>query len=98
MVITILEAQVAPEKATTLEATFKQAIEHLDAGITQTFLLRNTKEQALWQIVTVWESREALETMRQSGETPRGVLIFRSAGAEPVLSVFGVVSHAKASN
>ncbi len=98
MVTTILEAQVAPEKATTLEANFKQAIEHLDAGIMQTFLLHNSKKQELWQIVTVWESREALEAMRQSGETPRGVLIFRSAGAEPVLSVLEVVSHAKAPN
>ena len=98
MVITILQAQVAPEKATILEATFKQAIEHLDAGITQTFLLHSAKESGLWQIVTVWESREALEAMRQSGETPRGVLIFRFVDAEPILSVFGVVIHAQASS
>ena len=98
MVMTILEAQVSPEKATMLEGTFAQAIEHLDAGIIQTFLLRSSKESGVWQIVTVWESREALEAMRQSGETPRGVLIFRSADAEPTLSVFGVVAHAQASN
>jgi heme-degrading monooxygenase HmoA len=98
MVITILEARVAPEKATLLETTYKQAIEHLDAGITQTFLLRSSKEPGLWQIVTLWESREALEAMRQSGQTPRGVLIFRAAEAEPSLSVFGVVASAQASN
>ena len=40
MVITVLEAQVAPEKATLLEATYKQCIQHLGAGIAQTFLLR----------------------------------------------------------
>ena len=97
MVITVLEAQVASEKATILEATYKQAIEHLDAGITQTFLLRSSKEPVWWQIVTVWESREALEAMRQSGETPRGVLIFRAVEAEPTLSVFGVVAHTQAS-
>lgn len=94
MVITVLEAQVTPEKAALLEATYKQAIEHLDAGIAQTFLLRSVKEPGLWQIVTVWESREALEAMRGSGETPRGVLIFRAAEAEPTLMVFGVVAQA----
>jgi heme-degrading monooxygenase HmoA len=97
MVMTILEAQVGPEKATLLETTYKQAIEHLDVGIVQTFLLQSSKTAELWQIVTLWESREALETMRQSGETPRGVLIFRAAEAEPTLSIFGVVAHAEAS-
>jgi heme-degrading monooxygenase HmoA len=95
MVVTVLEAKVEPEKATLLEATYKQAIEHLDPGITQTFLLRSSKEPALWQIVTVWESREVLDAMRQSGETPRGVLIFRAVEAEPTLSVFGVLAHAQ---
>ncbi|MCE9646282.1 MAG: antibiotic biosynthesis monooxygenase [Chloroflexi bacterium] len=97
MVITVLEAQVAPEKAAVLEAAYKQAIKSLDAGIAQTFLLRSSKEPALWQIVTVWESREALEAMRQSGETPRGVLIFQTVGAQPALSVFGVAAHARSS-
>jgi hypothetical protein len=97
MVITILEAQVDPEKATLLETTYKQAIEHLDSGIMQTFLLQSSKTAGLWQIVTLWESLEALETMRQLGETPRGVLIFRAAEAEPTLSIFGVVAHAEAS-
>lgn len=96
MVITVLEAQVAPEKAAMLEATYQQAIQHLDAGIVQTCLVRNSKEPALWQIVTQWESREALDAMRQTGETPRGVLIFRTVDAEPRLSVFDVVAHAQA--
>src|SRR5215211_8679404 len=94
MVITVLEAQVAPEKAILLEATYKQAIQHLETGIVQTFLIRSAKEPGSWQIVTLWQSREALEAMRASGETPRGVLIFRAVEAEPTLSVFGVVAHA----
>lgn len=97
MVMTVLEAQVSPEKASMLEAAYRQAIEHLDVGIAQTFLLQNAKEPGLWQIVTLWESREALDAMRQSRETPRGVLIFRTVGAEPSLSVLKVVSHAQVS-
>jgi heme-degrading monooxygenase HmoA len=96
MVITILEAQVAPDKAPLLEAAYKQGIERLDAGIAQTFLLRGSKDSSVWRIITVWESRDALEQMRRSGETPRGVVMFRAADAEPMLSVFDVVAHAVA--
>lgn len=94
MVITILEAHVAPDKAALLEAAYKQGIQHLDAGITQTFLLRGSKDAGLWRIVTVWQSREVLEAMRRSGDTPRGVLMFRAAEAEPSLSIFDVMAHA----
>ena len=83
MVITTLEARVAPEKAAVLEAEFRQAVQKLDAGILQTFLLRGASDPDVWQIVTIWESREALEAMRNSGETARGVVILRAAGAEP---------------
>jgi heme-degrading monooxygenase HmoA len=93
MVITVLEAHVAPEKAAKLEQAYKQGIERLDAGITQTFLTRGSNDSSVWRIVTVWESRNALDEMRRSGETPRGVLMFRAAYAEPVLSVFDVVAH-----
>lgn len=93
MVITILEAQVGSEKAALLEEAYTQGIENLDAGITQTFLLRSSKDASLWRIVTVWQSREALDAMRRSGNTPRGVLMFRAADAEPVLSVFEVMAH-----
>ncbi len=43
--------------------------------------------------MTVWQSRQALDEMRQSNETPRGVLIFRAVQAEPVLSVFDVAAQ-----
>jgi heme-degrading monooxygenase HmoA len=94
MVITILEARVAPEKQGVLEQEYRQRIGQLEAGIVQTFLLRDARDSARWQIATVWRSREALDEMRNSGETPTGVLIFRQAGAEPTLSVLNVVAHA----
>ncbi len=97
MVITILEAQVTPERAALLEEAYKQGIENLDIGITQTFLLRSAKDANSWRIATVWQSREALDAMRRSGETPRGVLMFQAAGAEPTLSVFEVMAHSVAS-
>lgn len=96
MLMTVLEAKVDPEKTSLLEQDFRQGIEHLDAGIVQTFLLRGVGASDLWRILTVWESREALDAMRASGETPRGVLIFRAAGAEPSLSIFELRAQAAA--
>ncbi len=97
MVTTILEAHVNPDKWAALEQAYKEAILKLDRGIVETFLLHSPKDPTLWQIVTVWESRAALDEMRNSGETPRGVVIFRAAAAEPVLSIFDVASHATVS-
>ena len=96
MVMTILEAHVAPEKWAALEEAYNSGIENLDAGLVQTFLIHSIADPALWRIVTIWHSREALDKMRQSKETPRGVLMFRAAGAEPTLSVFDVAAHATA--
>ena len=93
MVMTILEAQVAPNQWAALERTYNEAIQKLDAGIVQTWLIHGLKESNLWRILTVWESRDALDTMRQSGETPRGVLIFRVADAEPTLTVFDIAAQ-----
>jgi len=93
MVMTMLEAQVAPDKWVALEEAYQEGIRHIDPGLVQTFLVHGVKDSGLWRILTVWESREALDKMRQSGETPRGVLIFRAASAEPALTIFDIVSH-----
>lgn len=93
MVMTILEAQVSIENWAALKQAYQEASRHQDAGLMQSFLIQSTKSLDLWRILTVWESREALDAMRQSGETPRGVLIFRDAHAEPMLAVFEVVQQ-----
>lgn len=96
MVVTVLQAQVAADQTQTLERVYQEGIAKLDRGIVQTFLLHSFADATLWQIVTVWESRAALDEMRRSGETPRGVLMFRAAGAEPSLSILNVAAHASA--
>ncbi len=93
MVMTILEAHVAPEKWAALEQTFATGTEHIPPQLAQTFLIHSTADSTLWRIVSVWHSREALEEMRRSTETLGGVLMFRAAGAEPTLSIFDVVAH-----
>jgi heme-degrading monooxygenase HmoA len=96
MVITILEAHVAADKSEALEKAYKEGIRELEPGILQTFLLHGVADASLWRIITVWRSREALDAMRQSGQTPRGVLMFRTAEAEPTLSISNVAAHAVA--
>jgi hypothetical protein len=96
MIITILEASVEPVNVDMLQESYQNAVEHLDEGIVQTLLLHSLKDTKIWQIVTIWENHQALEKMRQSGLTPRGILIFRAAHAEPTLTIFDVVSQGKA--
>lgn len=96
MVMTILEAHVEPAKSSGLEKEFTEATKKLDEGITQTLLVKSLSDPTLWRILTIWSSREALNAMRSSGETPRGVLLFRAAGAEPALSIFDVRAHSAA--
>lgn len=91
MVMTILEAHVPAENWDALEQAYGDGIKEQDPGLVQTFLLHASSDPTIWRIATVWESREALAKMRQMG-TPRGVLMFRAAGAEPTLMVFDIVS------
>lgn len=90
-VITILEARVSPENWDALEKAFKAGTELLPPQLVQSFLTHNAKDPTLWRIISVWRSREALEEMRRTEETPAGILMFRAAGAEPSLSLFDVI-------
>src|SRR5512139_1643615 len=93
MVMTVLEASVDSQNWAALESEFTSAVRELDDGIVQTFLVQGKKDRNLWSIITLWESQAALDLMRASGETPRGVVILRAAGAEPALTVFDVLSR-----
>jgi hypothetical protein len=93
MVITILEANVPPDKIGLLQERFTKASSPLPSAIVETFLLQAAGTD-LWRIETVWVSQEALDAYRTSVDTPEGVLMFRAAGAEPSLTIFQVKEHA----
>lgn len=93
MVITVLEARVAADRAADLERAFRERSTALPPEILRSSLVRDSRDPAVFRIMTVWTSRAALLTMRASGETPKGVLMFRAAGAEPELGVYEVVAH-----
>ncbi len=91
MVMTILEGRVSEDNWSALELAYQEGSQVNEPGLVQSFLIHSTREADLWRIITLWSSREALETMRQSNEAPRGVLMFRQAHAEPQLSIFDVL-------
>jgi hypothetical protein len=97
MVLTVLEAQVSPERWDALRESYGARVQLIDSGpVVESFLVQGTEDASTWRIVTVWRDQASLDAMRSSGETPTGVLIFRDAGAEPRLSVSNVWANPRA--
>jgi heme-degrading monooxygenase HmoA len=95
MVLTILEATVAPGRAENLRAAFRNAASQVPAGFIRSHLVCSAADPERWRIETLWASRDALAAMRQAG-TPAGVLMFRAAGAEATLTIYDVVATIEA--
>ena len=93
MVMTILEGRLSEENWPALEEAYKRGAEHQELGLVRSYLIHSLKESDLWRILTIWSSREALEAMRKTAETPTGVLMFRSAGIVPTLSVYDIIEE-----
>jgi hypothetical protein len=85
----MLEARVAEDNAGPLVAAFSAAGHSLPSVIIESSLLHDRSSDT-WRLVTVWASQEALDSYRESVETPEGVRMFRATGAEPSLTVFDV--------
>ena len=89
----MLEAWVPEENAAGLIDRFGGVGDALPPFIVETFLIHAAGSD-LWKILTVWESQDDFDEYRASVETPEGVRMFRSAGAEPTLTIFDVAAHA----
>lgn len=94
MVMTVLEARVAPHRAAILQQAFENRRQMLPPQMEQVYLVQSMSDPELWRIVALWRSEAELEQYRQGVETPGGILMFREAGVEPTLSVFKVAAHA----
>ncbi len=94
MVVTVVDAEVEPERVADLLAAWDGVTGgQLPPGLQESFLMRAGDA---WRIATVWESREALDEMRRTTDTPGALRVFRAAGAEPKLMVFEVARHFEA--
>lgn len=87
--MTILEGIVPQEMASRLKEKFERILKEKPDSIVKTYLIQDLKNTDIWRLITVWRSREALDEMRKQG-TPAGVLVFRSVGAEPTLSIYEI--------
>jgi heme-degrading monooxygenase HmoA len=102
MVVTMLEARVAPDRVEELHRRFEVDTLPLDPGIHETYLILDeatseATDGSLVRIVTVWSSRQALEEMRDaaraSGAKPKGVEVLEAVGARPRVSILNVLVH-----
>lgn len=94
MVLTVLEACVHPDRVPDLLRAYEETrTSPVPPFIVRSYLLRSAQDPQTWRIMTIFRSRQDLEAMRASGETPRGVVMFRAAGAEPTFSLFDVASQ-----
>lgn len=94
MVLTVLEARVLPDRVADLLRAFEETrTSALPPFIVRSLLLRSDQDPDVWRIMTVFGSREDLDAMRASGQTPRAVAMFRAAGAEPTFSLFNIADQ-----
>ena len=90
-VMTVLEGRVAPDRAAELRRVYDSA-GPLPSQMLQTVLAQSTADPDIWRVISLWRSREALEEYRRSISTPTGIMMFRSVGAEPAISVWDVAT------
>jgi heme-degrading monooxygenase HmoA len=88
MFVTIVQADVDPAREAELRSVWAETTAAaVPPGLIESSLLRT--ESGTWQIVTVWESREAVMAMRSAGR-PAAIVMFESVGAKPVVSLWDV--------
>ena len=59
-------------------------------GWKRSMLLRDTKEEGMYRVSTLWENRQALEEMRKSTSVPVAIALFRKVGVEPNMRIFEI--------
>jgi heme-degrading monooxygenase HmoA len=95
MILTVLEARLDDGADEALQSAYATAIAAGDRppGLVHSELIRDANDPRRWRIQKWWESRQALQELRSQGTPPAGILMFRSAGAEPSVSIFEVISE-----
>lgn len=93
-VITVVEGKVPISKAGEFEADYASLKQGpFPPGLLRSSLLRNSDNPEIYRIETVWESREALDKMRSSTQTPKAVELFQKVKASPRLEIYGIVHN-----
>jgi quinol monooxygenase YgiN len=88
---TVVEAHVAPEHWAKLTGFYRDTGQ-LPPSMISTSLVQNSADPTLWRAVSVWKSQAALEEYRRSVDVPGAIAMFRSAGGQPVVSLWKVAA------
>lgn len=92
-VLTFVKGEVQSPKIGEFEAGYAALKkEPRPPGLEQSYLLKNTEKPETYTIVSIWESREALEKMRSSGREPAAPALFKKFGATPQLEIHEAVN------
>ena len=94
MFMTILEAKVEPEKWEDLKSKFREMAQRIPPQMLHTYLAQSVSDPTVWKGVSLWRSREALMEYRKEVQTPEGIALFKSMGAEPAVSMYDVAEFA----
>ncbi len=88
-VVSTVSARIPADREEEVIARFSAAVRKGLPERRQTNLLRG--EDHLWQIVTVWNSRNDLDRYLASAEEPFAIQLFRLAGGTPQVTVMETV-------
>lgn len=89
-VMTVLEGQVPAERWADFERGFAEMNSGKPAPLIDSYLVQAAADPTVWRLVGVWQSREALDAYRANVPAPGGVILFRSVGVEPAMTMFEV--------
>lgn len=95
MFVTIVEGTVEASREDDLRTAWENRPTTLPTGFIESSLLR--ADDGTWRIVTLWASKEAVMTMRASGERPAALVMFEQAGSSPSVSMWTVEGRERAS-
>jgi len=88
-VMTVVSAQIAPERTDEVTEPFRQAVRNGMPERHHATLLRG--EGDIWWIVSTWRSRADLDAYLTSVDEPFARRLLRQAGGEPVVRILDVV-------
>ncbi|SRR5713101_3552097 len=90
-VMTVVEGKVPGSRILEFEEAYSFVRDQpKPQGWKRSMLLRDTKEEGLYRISTLWENRQALEEMRKGPGVPVAIALYRKVGVEPNLRIFEI--------
>ena len=91
MIMTILECNIDESKWNLLKSKYSEIIKKMPIQMVRTYLVQNAKNRNIWRVISVWKSKEKLLEYRETVPSPEGIMLFKSLGIEPVLTLFEII-------